>query len=46
MDHVIGKMINFDQAVQKNVLPGLDILFGHYSAVVGTYVFLNIYFFG
>ena len=23
---VIGKMINFDQAVQKNVLPGLDIL--------------------
>ena len=24
--NVIGKMINFDQAVQKNVLPGLDIL--------------------
>ena len=26
IDNTKGKMINFDQAVQKNVLPGLDIL--------------------
>lgn len=45
---VIGKMINFDQAVQKNVLPGLDILVSGTipAKPVGTYVFLNIYFFG